>query len=527
MTIANPALACHFSQLTIEFDQSTLFPPLSGSLFRQKNALIGHNGRGKSVLMRLLAEQLTPTHGKVDWHLPIIHVDQLNRLTGDTIAQSLGIDALWQAFSRIEQGNGTAMDFDLTEDNWHLPTTWKMLLESAQLMTSMDTPIEQLSGGERTRLALCHAFLHPDHFLLLDEPDNHLDQEGRRWLSDKLDQHKAGCLVISHNRQLLEEMDAIFELTDKGLVEYGGNYTLYDEQKTFAINAIEAEGEQLDKQIRQEKKQQQATLQKAAQRRKQGESIRYGGSQSLLLLDMQKNRSEKRQSSVAERHQRVLGELQHQHQQNQDKVSHIQPQKMVLSYRSEGGKMRIFVSQLTLPYGQTAPLSFTAYSGEHWHIQGRNGSGKSTLLKVLANQLQALSGECRISGDFCYLDQHLNLLNKFLPVAEALYQYQPAISIEQWRTQLGMLRIRGDKSLQPLNQLSGGEQLKATILALTHSPHPPAVLLLDEPDNHLDLDSKQLLEALLRDYQGTLLLVSHDDAFVEQCNITHCLQLDH
>ena len=88
-----------------------------------------------------------------------------------------------------------------------------------------------------------------------------------------------------------------------------------------------------------------------------------------------------------------------------------------------------------------------------------------------------------------------------------------------------MLRIRGDKSLLPLCQLSGGEQLKATLLALTHSPYPPAVLLLDEPDNHLDLDSKQLLEGLLRDYQGILLLVSHDEAFVEQCNITHDLQL--
>ena len=525
MTIANSTLACHFSQLTIEFDQSALFPPLTGSLFSQKNALIGHNGRGKSVLMRLLAGQLAPTHGKVDWHIPIIHVDQLNRLAGDTIAQALGIDALWQAFSRIEQGLGTMTDFELTEGNWHLPAKWEMLLASAQLTAPMNAPIEQLSGGERTRLALCRAFLHPDHFLLLDEPDNHLDQAGRQWLSEKLSQHKTGCLVISHNRHLLEEMDTIFELTDKGLVEYGGNYTLYDEQKTFAINAIEAEGEQLEKQIRQEKKQQQATLQKAAQRRKQGENIRYGGSQSLLLLDMQKNRAEKRQSNVAERHQRVLGELQHQHQQNQDKVSHIQPQKMVLNYQSDGGKMRIFVSQLMLPYGQTEPLSFTAYSGEHWHIQGRNGSGKSTLLKVLANQFRALSGECRISGAFCYLDQHLNLLDKSLPVAEALYHYQPAISIEQWRTQLGMLRIRGDKSLLPLCQLSGGEQLKATLLALTHSPHPPAVLLLDEPDNHLDLDSKQLLEGLLRDYRGTLLLVSHDEAFVEQCNITHYLQL--
>lgn len=197
----------------------------------------------------------------------------------------------------------------------------------------------------------------------------------------------------------------------------------------------------------------------------------------------------------------------------------------MIPYQSEGNKVTVFASDLHLPYGYSSPLSFTIYSGEHWHIQGRNGCGKSTLLKVLAGQLSSLKGEWRLSGGFCYLDQHLSLLEKTLPVAEALHQYQSSFTVEQWRTQLGMLRIRGDKSLLPLQQLSGGEQLKATLLALTHSPNPPAILLLDEPDNHLDLDSKQLLEEVLHDYQGTLLLVSHDDAFIEHCNITHTLNL--
>ena len=369
------------------------------------------------------------------------------------------------------------------------------------------------------------AFLHQNHFLLLDEPDNHLDTQSRQWLNQKLTEHRAGCLIISHNRTLLEEMDTIFELTEKGLHEYGGNYTLYDTQKNLEIAAIDAQGERLEKRIHQEKKQHQATLQKAAQRKKQGEKIRYGGSQSLLLLDMQKNRAEKRQSNVAERHQRVMDNLQNQQQENQERARHIKPQKMTINYQNEGNKVTIFASDLRLPYGYSSPLSFTVYSGEHWHIQGVNGCGKSTLLKVLAGLLPSSSGEYRLSGEFCYLDQHLNLLDKTLPVAEALYQYQPVFTVEQWRTQLGMLRIRGDKSLLPLQQLSGGEQLKATLLALTHSPSPPAILLLDEPDNHLDLDSKQLLEALLQDYQGTLLLVSHDDAFIANCNITHTLNL--
>ncbi len=517
--------ACHFSQLNIEFNQTALFPPLSGTLFCQKNALVGNNGKGKSVLMRMLAQILTPTSGHIHWNIPFIHVDQLTRLTGNTLIDALGISELYQAFARINAGNGTLVDFELVEDKWHYPATWQSLLDSANLPISMETPIAYLSGGERTRLALCRAFLHPNHFLLLDEPDNHLDTEGRQWLSEKLAQHTAGSLVITHNRTLLAHMQNILELTDKGLHEYGGNYALYDEQRKFELAAIEAESERLDKHIRHEKQQQQATLQKAAQRRKQGEKVRSSGSQSLLLLDMKKNRAEKRQSNVAERHQRVIGDLHDQLQQSQDKIIHTKPQKMYLKYQGDGRKVTVFAADLHLPYGYQAPLSFTAYSGEHWHIKGHNGSGKSTLLKVLAGHIQALSGEYRISGEFCYLDQHLNLLDKSLPVAEALHHYQPAFTVEQWRTQLGMLRIRGDKSLQPLHLLSGGEQLKTTLLALTHSPTPPAVLLLDEPDNHLDLDSKQLLENLLNEYQGTLFLVSHDNVFIEQCNITHKLNL--
>lgn len=518
-------VACHFSQLNIEFNQTALFPPLSGTLSCQKNALIGNNGTGKSVLMRLLAQTLPPTQGNVHWNIPFLHVDQLTRLAGDTLVDALGISEIYYAFARIKSGNGTFDDFEQVEDKWHLPSQWENLLDSARLPVSMETPIASLSGGERTRLALCRAFLQKNSFLLLDEPDNHLDAQSRQWLSEKLSEHTAGCLVISHNRALLGEMDATFELTAKGLYEYGGNYDLYDTQKNFEIAAIDAQAERLEKQINQEKKQQQITLKKAAQRKKQGEKIRYGGSQSLLLLDMQKNRAEKRQSKVADRHQRVMDNLQNQQQENHEKIRHIKPQKMAINYQSEGRKVTVFASELMLPYGHSSPLSFTIYSGEHWHIQGNNGCGKSTLLKVLMGYLPAVSGEYRLSGTVCYLDQHLSLLDKSLPVGEALHQYQPLFSVEQWRTQLGMLRIRGEKSLQPLTQLSGGEQLKATLLALTHSPNPPAILLLDEPDNHLDLDSKQLLEDLLNDYQGSLLLVSHDEAFIERCNITNTLNL--
>lgn len=215
-------VACHFSQLNIEFNQNALFSPLSGTLQCQQNALIGNNGKGKSVLMRLLAQQMIPTTGHINWMMPFIHVEQLTRLEGNSIADALGVSALVDAFTRVDTGNATMEDFELLEDKWHLPAEWQSLLDSAKLPIMVDEPINHLSGGERTRLALCRAFLHKNHFLLLDEPDNHLDHEGRQWLSNKLAEHKAGSLVITHSRSLLGQMQTIFELTDKGLHEYGG-----------------------------------------------------------------------------------------------------------------------------------------------------------------------------------------------------------------------------------------------------------------------------------------------------------------
>ncbi|MEQ5667044.1 ATP-binding cassette domain-containing protein [Providencia alcalifaciens] len=197
-------VACHFSQLNIEFNQTALFPPLSGTLSCQKNALIGNNGTGKSVLMRLLAKTLPPTQGNVHWNIPFLHVDQLTRLAGDTLVDALGISEIYYAFARIKSGNGTFDDFEQVEDKWHLPSQWENLLDSARLPVSMETPIASLSGGERTRLALCRAFLQKNSFLLLDEPDNHLDLDSKQLLEDLLNDYQGSLLLVSHDEAFIE-----------------------------------------------------------------------------------------------------------------------------------------------------------------------------------------------------------------------------------------------------------------------------------------------------------------------------------
>ncbi|WP_413491601.1 ATP-binding cassette domain-containing protein [Morganella psychrotolerans] len=517
---------CHFSHLSVVFNDTPLFENISGTLTHQVQGLTGNNGRGKSVLMSLLAQLRPPTTGTVSWQTPFHYVPQLTRLPGVTLADALGNSHIQAAFRRAENGTATADDYDLLSDKWDFPHRLQSLLESAQLgQFSSDMPSAQLSGGEQTRLALCCAFLQPDTFLLLDEPGNHLDSAGRRWLSEQLLQHPAGALVISHDRRLLNDMHRIFELTPSSLDEYGGNYNHFAEQKAFQLNALQSEEKQLQTKARKEKDELQRTLEKKAQRRRQGEQVRSSGSSSALLLDMKKNKAEKQQSAITQRHERVMGQLDDQRRAVNDQIQRITPQMLAFNYQDYQKRIRVNAHNLVLPFGSQQPVSLTISGGERWHIAGRNGCGKSTLLKVLTHQSAAASGQHSLHGHWRYLDQHLALLNKSLSVVDALCEFDAIITAQTWRTHLGALRIRGDKGLIPLSQLSGGEQLKVTLLALTLSAPLPDILLLDEPDNHLDLDSKLLLEGVLRSYKGALLLVSHDDAFVENCAVTHTLVL--
>ncbi|ENZ0347768.1 ATP-binding cassette domain-containing protein [Morganella morganii] len=517
---------CCFSHLSVTFNDIPLFDNISGTLTRQVQGLTGHNGRGKSVLMSLLAQQRQPASGTVRWQVPFYYVPQLTRLSGITLSDALGITGIQAAIRRTEDGTATPDDYDFLADKWDVPRQQQSLLESAQLAhLPPETHCTSLSGGEQTRLALCRAFLQPGAFLLLDEPGNHLDTAGRRWLSEQLLNHPAGALVISHERRLLDTMQRIFELTPSALEEYGGNYTHYAEQKAFQLSALQNEEKQLQSQLNREKTALQCALEKKAQRRRQGEKVRSSGSSSALLLDMKKNKAEKQQSKITGRHDRVMTQLDTQRREVNEKIEHITPQMLAFNYTGEQKRVRINASDLILPFGAQEPLSLTISGGEHWHIAGRNGCGKSTLLKVLAGLLTAKSGQYSLHGRLRYLDQHLALLNKSLPVTKALCEFDPAIPAQTWRTHLGALRIRGDKGLIPLSQLSGGEQLKVTLLALTLSEPLPDILLLDEPDNHLDLDSRLLLENVLRSYKGALLLVSHDEAFTENCAITHTLTL--
>lgn len=520
-------VVCQFSNLTEHFNARPIFSNLSASLQQGLTGLIGRNGQGKSILLSLLAQQCPASAGSIRWSAPFYYVPQLERLQGGRLADALGIGVLYDSWQRIEQGQGEADDFSQMEVSWHLPAFWEQELKAAGLALPLSTSLEPLSGGEQTRLALCRAFALTDHYLLLDEPSNHLDTQGRQWLLDKLKQHPAGALIATHDRRLLEQVERILVLDQYGLHDYGGNYTLYQTIHTQQLAATEQQVAQLKQHEKQQQREQQASLEKALQRQQRGEQYRRSGSQSALLLDARKNRAETSLGKLKQQQQYRSEQLKQELTTTQARLETIKPQTLRFAPQLAPQSLCLHLAELQLPYVHTQPISLNLYKSERWHIQGQNGSGKSTLLKIIAGFETAPLGHCEVHGTCVYLDQHFSLLIAQTSALANLQRLHPNLSETRLRTELAGLRLRGEKALQPVNTLSGGERLKVALLAVMIGETAPALLLLDEPDNHLDLDSRLLLEQTLADYAGALMVVSHDLAFVEQLKLEQCLDLSH
>lgn len=504
---------CFFNQLTLQWGDDPLWSGLSSSLPAGVTALVGPNGHGKSALLEVLAGQCAPTHGQVTWSVPFYYQTQLDPLTGPRVADALGVASLFDAFSRLEQGDAEPSDLERVADHWHRPAEWAKQLADAGLEPDLALPVEVLSGGQRTRLALCRALVLTGHYLLLDEPSNHLDRAGRHWLQHALARHPGGALVVSHDRTLLQQVDRILELRNGQLVEYGGGFDLYQAQRDAQLEAQEQRLDHLTGQQRRLQQQQQATLEKAASRRQQGMQERRSHSQGKLLLGLRKNRSEQTQARLSQQQTQRRDALNEERQTAQAELEQLRTQRLVITQPKVTGAVQVHLANLRLPFVRQPALAWTVHGGERWRVTGANGSGKSLLLKCLAGWIEPLTGERKVRGSVRYLDQHFSGLDPSASALENLQRDQPERPASELRTQLASLRLRGDHALQPVASLSGGERLKVALLSLLSHQAPVDLLLLDEPDNHLDLDSKVLLEQALQDYRGTLILVTHDDAF--------------
>ena len=506
-------------------DGSMLFSDLHEQFDQQATGLVGRNGAGKTVLARILAGQLAPASGRCVRHGSVYYLaQQVAPAPGATIADLAGVRAELDALARIEAGSVAMEDFDLVGDRWDLPQLLQQELERNDLgRHDANTPASALSGGEAMRVALAGAMVSGADFLILDEPSNHLDRHHRQALIAQLQRWPRGLLVISHDRQLLDTMARIVELSPQGLRSYGGNYSFY-----AAARAQERQStlDQLDQcKLERQREEQAMRTQRERQDQRQARGARQGkqANQARILLGRQKERSESsagklRQQQDAAREQ-LSAQVRAAAQQVRDEA------EIVLHALPAVRGARRCVAQLdvvALPCvpAATRHITLGLNAGQRVGVIGPNGCGKSTLLKVLAGRIAALAGSCQVTDAGVYLDQRLADLDPARTVLEHLMAANRTVAQGTLRTWLAQLGLGAQKINAPSGMLSGGERLKAALACVLYADPPAQLLLLDEPGNHLDLPSLQALETMLRSYRGALVVVSHDDAFLDNLALT-------
>ncbi|MGY3943143.1 ATP-binding cassette domain-containing protein [Aeromonas tecta] len=505
-------MSCHIKQLQLPYLPG--IAPLTFSLPQAPCTLIGRNGIGKSLLLEVLAGLRAPVSGKVEWARPVAWLSQFASGSEGSVSDLIGWGEALGALERIELGSIDSRDFELLGERWTLREDLAALLAEANLDVDINQPLACLSGGQLRRLRLLALFANPDHFLLLDEPDNHLDAEGIDWLGRQLARHPGGYLLVSHDRRLLNQAQQLFELNEQGLQSSQLSFQAYLQQQA---QEQAARGARLDQAVRSEKAAAQAlqrVREQAAKRASQGRRER--GSQAKVLLDFKADQAGKSLGKVLDRHERG-----HQQQLGLKvdaaaALAAVQPLRMQwqdgVDASKQGSAQPLVITAASHPRWHSQSVSLVLQRGDRCLLSGKNGSGKSSLFKMLRGELVPESGSYRISARLACLDQGLSLIDKALSPLANLLAAAPDLAESDARTRLAGIGLRRDRALQPSHALSGGERLKLGLLMVL--AQQPELLLLDEPDNHLDHASRQLLTQVLADYPSTLLLVSHDPYFV-------------
>lgn len=519
----SPSFILH--QVTCQFPTGdTLFGPLNLTLEPSLCALVGRNGSGKTRLLCLLSGLDEPATGHIERFGSHAWVAQQHVISSQTtLAELLGYDAIFAARKRIDSGDYQPDDLALLDGHWDIAERLSEAFISATLPPfEPDKPAIELSGGERIRALLCGAFTAGADFLLLDEPTNHLDRQGRAWFYDQLSRYQGGVLVASHDRELLEQVPRILELSASGLRSYGGNYADYQAQRDAEQQAARAALEHAAT----ERKRTRARMQKEHDdsQRRSAKTLRTVDTLNIASFERVKYKgaAKERIGSWKKQHSEQNEALNAAVNKARERVEDDNPVMFTLpGSQIPEGKQVLVLEDLVLQHVPVPPLNWRMDGPMRVALKGPNGCGKSTLLKTLLGEMAPRSGSCKVSVSCAYLDQHLSRFDLSQSVMTHLNLSHTPLEEGVLRTRLAQLQLGADKVMLPLATLSGGERLKAALACVLWRAEATQLLLLDEPTNHLDLASVQAIEAALAGFPGALLVVSHDEAFLSGLTLTH------
>jgi ATPase subunit of ABC transporter with duplicated ATPase domains len=553
-------------------DGTVVFDRLDLAIGPGTTGLIGANGSGKSTLLRLIAGELRPQSGTIRAAGDVGYLPQdLTLGVQATVSDLLGVTAVRRALHAIEGGSVDEADFTAVGDDWDIEERIAAELSRLGLdhldldHLGLDAPVGQLSGGETVLLHLAALFLRRPAVLLLDEPTNNLDLEARHRLYAAVEAWSGVTLVVSHDRELLERVGQIADLSGRGagpVRMFGGNFPAYEESLAAEREAADRAVRSAAADVRQQRRDLIDTQSKLAQRERYGRQQQAAGGQPRIVMNARKGSAQVSAGKLRDTHEQRLSQAQDklseaQEAARQDALIHIKlpgtavpAGRVVLSARGLPGTAwrpgpRPAQESQPSPFNKlpppdvALPLDELIVRGpERIALTGPNGAGKTTLLRAFA-RLAELPGvavrtvadsetgsETRPAAGVGYLPQRLDLLDDSLSVLDNVRRAAPSASVNDIRAGLARFLFRGNRVNQPAGTLSGGERFRATLAALLLADPPPQLLLLDEPTNNLDLASVQQFTAALASYRGALIVASHDLPFLNSLQITRWLRLD-
>jgi ATP-binding cassette subfamily F protein 3 len=482
----------------------------------EKVGLIGLNGAGKTTLFNILTENLEPDSGEIyvakgkklgylkqntiiESNMSIM--DEMLLIFDDVIKLEEKLHELSHKISSFAEEKGSAelealmnIYSELSEqfveaDGYSFRSIIKGVLKGLGFSEDeFDKPINILSGGQKSRVMLAQLLLKKADILLLDEPTNHLDIEAISWLEKYIKNFKGAVIIISHDRYFLDNtVNRIFLMENKSLKSFNGNYTEFVKKRKIELEQAMKQYDEYEREIE-----------------RQEEMIRrlhaYGS---------------KRNIRQAFSRQKALDKI-----KKMDKPS-VDSKKFKLKFtpKINSGRDVLSVNDVAVSFdGQQVfkNVNLKIYKGEKVGIIGPNGIGKSTLLKVIANIIKDYSGEIEYGHyvNIGYYDQEQTNLNNDNTVIDEIWDEVPTLNYYTIRKYLAQFLFYGDDIYKLIEDLSGGEKGRLSLLKLMTSN--ANFLLLDEPTNHLDIDAKEVLEDSLINYEGTILVVSHDRYFLNK-----------
>ncbi|WP_442679322.1 ABC-F family ATP-binding cassette domain-containing protein [Sphingomonas sp. ASY06-1R] len=498
-------------------------------LTKERVGLVGRNGVGKTSLLHLLSGDHTPSSGTlvIDGTIRLMRQELRSEETA-TIADLFNATDALRILRRAETGDASIDE--LAEADWTIDERIREALARVELDADSTTLLAMLSGGQRTRASLAAAIFAAPDFLLLDEPTNNLDRDGRGAVMRLVESWTSGLVVISHDRELLERVDAIVEMTSIGASRYGGNWTAYRARKAVELDAAERDLNHARKQQADIARKSRIAAERQTKRDAAGSRKAARGDMPRILIGARKNAAEASAGSGRRLNDRLADQAADAVDTARARIEVLQQLSIVLpSTHVPAGRTLLDLRGVAGGYDPAAPLfdglDLTIVGPQRVAIVGPNGAGKSTLLKLVAGLLAPLAGQVRATANATMIDQHMTFLDPAASILDNFRRLNPGADENACRSILAGFLFRADAALQRVGSLSGGQTLRAGLACKLGGPRPPELLILDEPTNHLDLDSIHAVEAALQAYDGALLIVSHDEAFLDAIAIARRVRL--